>query len=71
MDLSLFDRKYNNDYTGAAAIELEDLEPHYTTIPNFVSWMSGEIEKGWYWVDNIDKRIEIWIIKTKEIYGKF
>ena len=80
MDLSIFDRNYNNDYTGAAAIEprillkiilycysmgiissrkiskickynmivkalAEDLEPHYTTISNFVSGMSGEIEK--------------------------
>ena len=80
MDLSIFDRKYNNDYTGAAAIEprillkiilycysmgiissrkiakmckynmivkalAEDLEPHYTTISNFVSGMSFEIEK--------------------------
>jgi len=80
MDLSIFDRNYNNDYTGAAAIEprillktilycysmgiissrkiakmckynmiakalAEDLEPHYTTISNFVSGMSFEIEK--------------------------
>jgi len=80
LDLSIFDRKYDNDYTGAAAIEprillkiilycyslgiissrkiakmcenhmvvkalAEDLEPHYTTISNFVSGMSGEIEK--------------------------
>jgi len=80
LDLSIFDRKYNNDYTGAAAIEprillkiilycyslgvissrkiakmcqsnmvakalAEDTEPHYTTISNFVSKMSGEIEK--------------------------
>jgi transposase len=80
LDLSIFDRKYNNDYTGAAAIEprillkiilycysmgiissrkivkmckanmtlkalAEDIEPHYTTISNFVSGMSGEIEK--------------------------
>ena len=80
LDLSIFDRKYNNDYTGAAAIEprlllkiilycyslgvissrriakmcqnnmvvkalAEDIEPHYTTISNFVSKMSGEIEK--------------------------
>ena len=80
MDLSIFDRKYKNDYTGAAAIEprillkiilycysmgiissrkigkmcktnmivkalAEDIEPHYTTISNFVSGMSGEIEK--------------------------
>ena len=79
MDLSIFDRKYNNDYTGAAAIEprillkiilycysigiissrkiakmckykmiakalAEDLEPHYTTISNFVSGMSFEME---------------------------
>ena len=80
LDLHIFDRKYNNDYTGAAAIEprillkiilycysmgvissrkiakmcevnmvvkalAEDTEPHYTTISNFVSGMSGEIEK--------------------------
>ena len=80
MDISIFDRNYNNDYTGAAAIEprillkiilycysvgvissrkiakmckanmivkalAEDLEPHYTTISNFVSGMSDEIEK--------------------------
>ena len=80
LDLRIFDRKYNNDYTGAAAIEprillkiilycysigvissrkiaklckyhmvakalAEDLEPHYTTISNFVSGMGGEIEK--------------------------
>jgi transposase len=80
LNLSIFDRKYNNDYTGAAAIEprillkiilycyslgvissrkiakmcetnmvvkalAEDTEPHYTTISNFVSGMSGEIEK--------------------------
>src|SRR5215469_15826317 len=80
LDLSIFDRKYNNDYTGATAIEprlllkivlfcysmgvissrkiakmckanmivkalAEDIEPHYTTISNFVSGMSGEIEK--------------------------
>jgi len=80
LDLSIFDRKYNNDYTGAAAIEprillkiilycysigiissrkiekmckynmivkalAEDLEPHCTTISNFVSGMSNEIEK--------------------------
>jgi transposase len=80
LDLSIFDRKYCNDYTGAAAIEprlllkiilycysmgmissrkiakmckenmvvkalAEDTEPHYTTISNFVSGMSGEIEK--------------------------
>jgi transposase len=80
LDLSIFDKKYNNDYTGAAAIEprillkiilycysmgvissrkiakmckynmivkaqAEDIEPHYTTISNFVSGMSGEIER--------------------------
>ena len=80
LDLSIFDSKYNNDETGAAAIEpgillkiilfcysmgvissrkiaklcethmivkalAEDTEPHYTTISNFVSGMSGEIEK--------------------------
>jgi transposase len=80
IDLSIFDRKYNNDETGAGAIEprillkiiiycyslgvitsrkigkmchdnmavkalAEDIEPHYTTISNFVSGMSGEIEK--------------------------
>ena len=80
LDLSIFNRKYNNDETGAAAIEpgillkiilycyslgiissrriekmskenmvvkalAEDVEPHYTTISNFVSGMSGEIEK--------------------------
>jgi transposase len=80
VDLSIFDRKYNNDYTGAPAIEpkillkiilycyslgvissrkiaklceahmivkalAEDTEPHYTTISDFVSGMSGEIEK--------------------------
>jgi len=80
LDLSIFDRKYNNDYTGATAIEprillkiilycysigvissrkiaklckahmivkalAEDTEPHFTTISNFVSGMSGEIEK--------------------------
>jgi len=80
LDLSIFDRKYSNDNTGAAAIEprillkiilycyslgiissrkiaklcrnhmivkalAEDIEPHYTTISNFVSGMSGEIEK--------------------------
>jgi len=80
MDLRIFDRKYNNDLTGASAIEprillkiilscynmgvvssrkiakmcqmhmavkalAEDTEPHYTTISNFVSGMSEEIEK--------------------------
>ena len=80
LDLRIFDRKYINDYTGAAAIEprillkiilfcysmgvissrkiakmceanmivkalAEDIEPHYTTISNFVSGMGGEIEK--------------------------
>jgi len=80
LDLRIFDRKYNNDKTGAPAIEpgillkiilycysmgvissrkiaklsetnmvvkalAEDIEPHYTTISNFVSGMSGEIEK--------------------------
>src|SRR5215469_8999142 len=80
LDLSIFDRKYNNDYTGATAIEprillkiilycysigvissrkiakmckanmivkalAEDIEPHYTTISNFISGMSGEVEK--------------------------
>ena len=80
LDLSIFDRKYNNDYTGAAAIEprillkivlycysmgvissrkiakmckanmivkalAEDIEPHYTTVSNFVSGMSNVIEK--------------------------
>jgi len=80
IDLSIFDRKYNNELTGAAAIEprlllkitlycysmgvissrkieklckenmvvkalAEDIEPHHTTISNFVSGMSGEIEK--------------------------
>ena len=80
LDLSIFDRKYNNGYTGVEAIEprillniilccyslgvirlnkivkmygtnmvvktlAEDTEPHYTTISNFVSGMSGEIEK--------------------------
>ena len=80
LDLSIFDRKYDNDYTGAADIEprillkiilycyslgiissrkkakmcenymvvkalAEDLEPHYTTISNFVSGMNEEIEK--------------------------
>ena len=80
LDLGIFDNKYNNDETGAKAIEprillkiilfcysmgvissrkiaklcethmilkalAEDTEPHYTTISNFVSGMSGEIEK--------------------------
>ena len=80
IDLSVFDLKYNNDITGAKAIEprillkiilgcynmgiissrkiaklcqthmiikalAEDSEPHYTTISNFVSGMSNEIEK--------------------------
>jgi len=80
LDLRIFDRKYINDYTGAAAIEprillkiilycyslgvtssrkiakmcetnmvvkalAQDLEPHYTTISNFVSGMGGEIKK--------------------------
>ncbi|WP_052297713.1 transposase [Leadbettera azotonutricia] len=80
IDLGIFDRKYNNDETGAGAIEprillkivlysyslgvitsrkiakmchdnmvvkalAEDAEPHYTTISNFISGMSGEIEK--------------------------
>ena len=80
LDLSIFDRKYNNDYTGAPAIQpkillkiiiycyqmgiissrkiaklcqnhmivkalAEDLEPHYTTISDFVSGMDNEIEK--------------------------
>jgi transposase len=80
LDLSVFDNKYNNEETGAAAIKpqimlkiilycyslgiissrkiakmceknmvikalAEDTEPHYTTISNFVSGMSGEIEK--------------------------
>ena len=79
IDLRIFDRKYSNDETGAAAIEprillkiilysyskgvissrkiakmcvenmvtkalAEDIEPHYTTISNFVSGMSEEIE---------------------------
>ena len=35
MDLSIFDRKYNNDVTGAKAIE-----PHCTTMSNFVSGMA-------------------------------
>jgi transposase len=80
LDLSIVNRKYNNDYTGALAIEprillkiiiycykmgvissrkiaklcekhlvvkalAEDIEPHYTTISNFVSGMGGEIGK--------------------------
>ena len=80
LDLSIFDRKYHNDYTGAKAISpkillkiiihcysigiissrdiarlceshmivkalAEDTEPHYTTISDFVSGMSGEIDK--------------------------
>jgi transposase len=80
LDLSIFDRKYSNDYTGAPAIHpkillkiiiycyqmgaissrkiaklcqthmtvkalAEDLEPHYTTISDFVSGMGGEIGK--------------------------
>ena len=80
LDLSIFDHKYINDLTGAAAIEprillkiilysyskgvissrkiaamcvenmvakalAEDTEPHYTTISNFVSGMSREVEK--------------------------
>ena len=80
IDLRVFDLKYNNDITGAKAIEprillkiilgcyntgiissrkkaklcqthmiikalAEDSEPHYTTISNFVSGMSNEIEK--------------------------
>ena len=80
LDLSIFDSKYSNEETGAAAIKpeimlkiilycyslgiissrkiakmskenmavkalAEDTEPHYTTISNFVSGMSGEIEK--------------------------
>ena len=80
IDLSIFDGKYNNDETGAKAIEprillkiilycyslgiissrkiarlcethivvkalAEDIEPHYTTISNFVSGMGEEIEK--------------------------
>ena len=79
LNLKIFDHKYGNDYTGAAAIEprillkiilycysigiissrkiaklckmhiivkalAEDTEPHYTTISNFVSNMSKEIE---------------------------
>ena len=80
LDLSIFNRKYNNDFTGAAAINpklllkvilycyslgvissrkiallcknhmivkalAEDTEPHYTTISDFISGMSDEIEK--------------------------
>jgi transposase len=80
LDLKIFDKKYCNDLTGAAAIEprillkvilycyslgvissrkiakmcetnmtvkalAEDLEPHNTTISNFISGMGGEIEK--------------------------
>ena len=80
LDLSIFDHKYNNDHTGATAIEprillkiilycysigiissrkiskmckenmvvkalAEDVEPHYTTISNFVSGMNNEIEE--------------------------
>ena len=80
LDLRIFDSKYNNDETGATAIEprvllkiilfyysmgvissrkiaklcethiivkalAEDIEPHYTTISNFVSGMSDKIEK--------------------------
>jgi len=80
IDLSIFDKKYKNDLTGALAINpkillkitlycyslgvissrkmakmcennivlkalAEDTEPHYTTISNFISGMSGEIEK--------------------------
>jgi len=80
LDLTIFDSKYDNDYTGATAIEprillkiilynysmgiissrkiskmckenmvvkalAEDMEPHFTTISNFVSGMSGEIER--------------------------
>ena len=80
LDLRIFDRKYINDLTGAAAIEprillkiilysyskgvvssrkiaamckenmvtkalAEDIEPHYTTISNFVSGMGEEIEQ--------------------------
>ena len=80
LELSIFDRKYNNDYTGAPAIKprillkivlycysmgiissrkitklckyhmivkalAEDIEPHYTTISDFISGMGGEIEK--------------------------
>jgi len=79
LDLSIFDRKYHNDYTGAPAIEprillkiilycysigvissrkiarlckthmivkalAEDVEPHYTTLSDFIAGMSGEIE---------------------------
>ena len=80
LNLGIFDSKYNNDLTGATAIEprillkiilycyslgvissrkiakicqvhmtvkalAEDTEPHFTTISNLVSKMSGEIEK--------------------------
>jgi transposase len=80
LDLSVFDRKYSNDLTGATAIQprillkiilhcyemgiissrkiaracetnmvvkalAEGTEPHHTTISDFVSGMSGEIEK--------------------------
>jgi transposase len=80
LDLRIFDRKYNNDFTGAAAIEprillkiilycyslgvissrkmakmcetnmivkvlAEDAVLHFKTISNFVSGISGEIEK--------------------------
>src|SRR5215510_12435759 len=79
LDLSIFDQKYKNDYTGASAIKpgvllkiilycyslgvissrkiakmcknhiivkalAEDTEPHYTTISDFISGMSEEIE---------------------------
>ena len=80
LDLSIFDRKYSNEETGASAISpkillkvilycyntgvissrkiaklcenhmtvkalAEDLEPHYTTISNFVSKMGDEVTK--------------------------
>jgi len=50
IDLSIFDDRYNNDLTGAKAIEpvkvlSSETEPHYTTISNFVSGMGNEIEK--------------------------
>jgi transposase len=80
LDLSIFDRKYNNDETGSPAIEprillkiilfcyhlgvlssrkiaklcethmtvkalAENMQPHYTTLSDFVSGMGGEIEK--------------------------
>jgi len=80
LDLSIFDSKYNNDLTGASAIEprillkiilycysmgvlssrkiakmcesnmiakalAQDTEPHFTTISDFVSGMSIEVEK--------------------------